>query len=169
MEQASQGPGSLSIEEVEQPIALSSWSSLTHLRHSQTLHLALFVIQRLLFGAVVLGAITILTFLGLDMARGMPLQEAVVDAVRQSVDYLLHLLQGDLGTSQSGTLAARAMPVAEVLWGVVSKSLGLLTVALIIATVVGTILGIWAARRRRSGWSVATIVASILIGSRPLR
>ena len=97
--------------------------------------LALFVAQRLAFGVVVLVAITFLTFLGLDMARGESFQAAVVYAGESSLAYWANLLQGDLGMTTAGSVTLRPIPVSEVLVSVVPRSFGLLFVSLLIAAV----------------------------------
>jgi peptide/nickel transport system permease protein len=123
---------------------------------------ALFILQRLAFGALVLGSITFLSFLGLEMARGTDLGPAVVYAVDSSLHYLGQLLQGDLGYTQAGSISFLPVPVSDVLWGYVAKSLGLLAFSLLIATAVGVSLGLLAAARRHSGSSLGIIMLSII-------
>ena len=62
----------------------------------------------------------------------------------------------------AGVITGLPSPVAEVVPDLLLKSLGLLTISLIFATIVGVTLGILAAGRRRSGWSLAILVSSII-------
>jgi peptide/nickel transport system permease protein len=121
-----------------------------------------FLGQRLLFGLLVLVAISYLSYVGLDMAGGAPLRLAVARAARRTVVYLGRLLRGDLGTSTAGSITYTAVPVAEVVPDLLLKSLGLLAASLVVATVVGVMLGIWAAKRRHTGWSLVTLLVSIM-------
>jgi ABC-type dipeptide/oligopeptide/nickel transport system permease component len=122
----------------------------------------LFVAQRLAFGVVVLIAITFLTFLGLDMARGESFQAAVVYAGESLLAYLANLMRGDLGMTTAGSVTLRPIPVSEVLASVVPKSLGLLAFSLLIAAMAGISLGLLAARRRHGRGSLTFILASIV-------
>lgn len=118
--------------------------------------------QRLLFALVVLGALTYLTFLGLEMAGGASLRESMGPALQQSLAYAGHLLRGDLGLTKVGIVTPRAEPVADLLWGVVSRSLALLGAALLLAVAVGVPLGMLAARRRHSNTSLLILLLSIV-------
>ncbi|MEA3334423.1 MAG: ABC transporter permease subunit [Chloroflexota bacterium] len=140
----------------------SSARRLDDFRQSTAVSLIVFLLRRLLFGTVILGAITFLTFWGLEMARGTSLATAISDAIEMSLAYLGNLLQGNLGLTEPGTLQPRAVPVSEVLWGLLKNSLGLLAVSLSIATAVGILMGIWSANWRRSGWSTVMIVVSVI-------
>jgi ABC-type dipeptide/oligopeptide/nickel transport system permease component len=122
----------------------------------------LLIAQRLAFGLVVLVGIIFLSHLGLSMAEGITLNQALAGAAAGTVAYLSHLAQGDLGLSQAGSLTLLPTPVAEIILPTLSKSLGLLAVSLMIATLLGVSLGIWAAGRRHSGWSLPILLASIV-------
>ncbi len=121
-----------------------------------------FLGQRLGFGALVLLSIIYLSRLGLDMARGAALAPALVQAGGKTVAYLLRLFQGDLGMTAAGVITGLPAPVADVVPGLLLKSFGLLAVSLLLAAVVGVTLGVLAAGRRRSGWSLTIIIASII-------
>ncbi|MEJ2558707.1 MAG: ABC transporter permease subunit [Anaerolineae bacterium] len=122
---------------------------------------AAFVAQRLAFGALVLVVIIFLSHLGLGMARGISIYPASARAASKTLAYLGRLVQGDLGMSEAGSLTLLPVPVAEVVPPIVSKSLGLLAASLLMATLIGVILGIWAAGRRHTGWSLLVLLASI--------
>jgi peptide/nickel transport system permease protein len=124
--------------------------------------LAIFVGQRLLFGLVVLLAVSYLSYLGLDMAGGVSLGEAIPRAARETVSYWGNLARGDLGMSIAGSSTYAAVPVAEVLPDRFGKSLGLLFASLAFAAVVGVGLGVWSAKRRHTIWSLATLVLSTI-------
>jgi len=145
-----------------------------------------FLTQRLAFGALVLIAIIFLSHLGFALARGLtaysaasscrpmsgpcrvtlaqvlPLYPALASSASKTLAYLGRLAQGDLGLTKSGTLGLRSIPVGEVILPALSKSLGLLAVSLLIATLLGIILGLLAAGRRHSGWSLPILLASIV-------
>ena len=117
--------------------------------------------QRLLFGLLVLTAIAYLSLFGLDMAKGATLRVALARAARQTVGYVAQLARGELGMSIAGSHTYAAVPVAQALPGLLSKSLGLLLVSLAAATLIGVALGLWAARRRHSTWALLTLLLSI--------
>jgi ABC-type dipeptide/oligopeptide/nickel transport system permease component len=131
-------------------------------RREMLIGLGVFVAQRLLFGALVLVAIIFLSYLGFGMAQGSDFYEAVGRAVFQTVDYLARLARGELGLSAAGSVTNAPVTVAEVVPTVLARSLALLVASIAFATVVGVGLGIWTASRRRSDWSLATILASII-------
>ena len=120
-----------------------------------------FTAQRLAFGALVLAAITYLSYLGLSMARGIAFRPSLARAAWKTVTYVGRLARGDLGLSAAGSITQRPVPIAEVVPAALSKSLGLLAASLLIATLIGVALGTWAARRRHSSWSLVTLLASI--------
>ena len=135
----------------------------THSKRRETLaSIALFALQRLGFGLLTLLAIIFLTFLGLDMAGGADLGPAAGDALSQTVDYLGRLAHLDLGVSTNVTSADYPLPVAEVLPDILMRSLALLGLALVLATVVGGLMGLWAAHRKNSNWSLVTLVLSLV-------
>lgn len=136
-------------------------SSLTN-RGSAWLRLVTLFGQRLAFGGLVLLAIIYLSYLGLDMARGAAWGEAAGLAFSKSFAYLGHLLQGYLGLTAAGTITGNPAPVASVMPQLVLNSLGLLLVSLLVASLLGVGLGLLAAQRRRSNWSVAIIIASMI-------
>ncbi len=124
--------------------------------------IAVFIARRLAFGVVVLLAIIFLSYLGLSMARGSSFYPALADSASETLDYVARLFRGELGRSRAASVTQASVTVSDVLPGLVTKSLGLLAVALGFATVVAVPLGVWAATRRRSAWSLVTILASIV-------
>ncbi|MFQ5595719.1 MAG: ABC transporter permease subunit, partial [Anaerolineae bacterium] len=123
---------------------------------------AALLVRRLLFGALALLAIIFLTFFGLDMARGTVFRAALVRAASKTPAYLGRLAEGDLGLTAAGSITLRPLPVAEVVPAMLTRSLGLLAAALLIAALVGVALGVWAAGRRHANWSVAILLISII-------
>ena len=141
---------------------LSTVSEKPSSHHRETLaSLGLFVVQRLLFGALILLAIAYLVYFGLDMAEGADLQVALLRAGRNTATYVRRALQGDWGLSVAASATYEAVPVAEAVPELVVKSLGLLAVSLAVATLIGITLGLWAARRRHTGWSLVTLLLSV--------
>ncbi len=130
-------------------------------RREALIGIVAFTARRLAFGALVLAAITYLSYLGLSMAQGIAFRPALARAAWKTLTYMGRLVRGDLGLSTAGSITPRPISVAEVVPATLSKSLGLLAAALLIATLVGVALGTWSARRRHSGWSMVTILASM--------
>jgi len=120
------------------------------------------IIKRLAFGLLILVLIGYLSYLGLDMARGKNLAEASWSAVDKTITYFSMLAQGDLGMTAANSLSLRPVSIAEAVPVIIVRSLGLLLAALVIAASVGIVLGVWAARRRYSFWSVLVLAASII-------
>ena len=123
---------------------------------------AVFTARRLAFGILVLLTVVYLSFLGLGMARGSALQDAIRASASDTLEYVARLAHGDLGTSTAAGVTQASLTIAEVLPGLVKKSLGLLALSLALATSVAVPLGIWSASRRRSGWSLLPTLASIV-------
>ena len=131
-------------------------------RRETMLGIAAFVLRRLAFGIVVLVAIIFLSYLGLDMARGSGFKTAVGLSASDTFHYVARLVRGQLGRSFAASVTQASVTVADVLPGIVKKSLGLLAASLTLATAVAVPMGLWTATRRRSGWSLATILVSIV-------
>ena len=123
--------------------------------------LVLFFFKRLAFGILILLVIIFLSHFGLDMASGNAFQPAIVRAVQKTVAYVAQLAQGDLGLSMAGSITLVPIPVTDVVPYTFARSLGLLFASLLVATIFGVILGLWAAKRTHSGWSLVTILISI--------
>ncbi len=141
--------------------------------------------RRLAFGALVLVTIIFLTHLGFALARGLTLYTAasscrpmsgscqvtlaevltffpaLTSSVSKTFSTLARLAHGDLGLTRPGTLTLRSIPVTEVIAPALSKSLGLLAASLLLATLLGVILGLLAAGRRHSGWALPILLTSI--------
>jgi peptide/nickel transport system permease protein len=121
-----------------------------------------FIGQRLAFGILVLLFVIFLSYLGIDMAGGTPLGPALSDALSSSASYIGRLFLGDMGLTTAGSDTLLPLPVTEVLAERLPRSLGLLGVSLLLATIVGIVLGTIAARGR-SERSMA-IILSTLVG-----
>ncbi len=125
------------------------------------INLGAFLLPRLFFAALVLLTIIFLTYMGLDMASGTDFVTAIQEAVPETITYIHNLLQGDLGMTATPAGSIRSVPVTDVLTQWLPRSLGLLAISMIFASVMGLILGINAARRgskRSLGIIVATII-----------
>lgn len=144
----------MSVETMEREVPRSQ-------KRELLLNIGFFVAQRLAFGVLVLIAIIFLSYLGLSMAQNVDFYPAVGQAVSKTIEYLGRLIRGELGFSRAGSVTRLPVTVAEVVPATLSKSLGLLAASLIFATLIGVPLGIWAAWRKRSGWSLLTILISI--------
>ena len=129
--------------------------------------LAALVAQRLLFGLMVMLVIIYVTFLGTQMARGVPLTTAAPEALTSSTTYLQRLWVGDLGMSQAAASRLNMQPVADHLGRLLVRSLGLLALSLLIASIVGTFLGLRAALHRHSNRSLLLLFVSLLGVSAP--
>ena len=141
-----------------QPGAGSRQSALVS---TELLSRTLGVLRRLGFALIVLLAIVYLTFFGLEMARGSGLVVSLRHGLTAGGRYLTKLASGDLGMTTSAGRTALGIPVAEVLWPTVSRSLALLAASLVVAVILGVPLGALAARRRRSNTSIVTLMVSL--------
>ncbi len=95
------------------------------------------------------------------------LPSAVPSAAGFTADYLRGLARGDLGVIASGHRTIVGTPVVDDLGRALPKSLGLLAFALLLAALVGLILGITAALRRASRFSELLLFVSVLGTSTP--
>ncbi|MDX1418262.1 MAG: ABC transporter permease subunit, partial [Candidatus Promineifilaceae bacterium] len=121
----------------------------------------IFLGQRLLYSALVLLAIIFLTYFGLEMAGGAGFGSAVQEGAVDTIQYVGRLLQGDLGMSTAASSDVRPRPMGEVIVERMSRSLGLLAISMIAATVIGVYLGLRAARggnKRSLGIIITTII-----------
>ncbi|MGD2048498.1 MAG: ABC transporter permease subunit, partial [Chloroflexota bacterium] len=120
-----------------------------------------FLVRRLAFGLIVLLAIIFLTYFGLNMARGSSASEAVVEALPDSLDYIKGVLQGDLGMTTVDPSSMLAIPVSQLIRERLPRSLALLGLSLLLASIIGIPLGIRAARRG-SKQSLGIIITTII-------
>jgi len=125
-----------------------------------------FIVRRLGFAALVLLSIMYLTFFGLDMSRGQQFLPALSHAAEKTTHYLSQLAHGNLGLSTS-VRTYLTVPVSEVILNSLFKSLGLLAVSLLLATIIGVTLGSLAARRRNSSLSMTFLLLSLIGVSLP--
>ncbi|NLG28292.1 MAG: ABC transporter permease, partial [Chloroflexi bacterium] len=109
-------------------------------------------------------------FFGIRLARNStartpnynPVPAARYAAI-STADYVDGLLHGELGTMLRGSgRQRRAAVVRDVLADVYPKSLGLLTLALLLATGIGVPLGAYAALRRRKARSTALMTLTLV-------
>ncbi len=120
-----------------------------------------FILRRLAFTFLVLVFIVFAVHLGMAMASNSDVREASFDLVSFSKVawantrlFFSGLRHGDLGTFPA---EGDRLPVADVLIPVYINSMGLLLVSLFLATILGLILGIIAALRRRTSLPVLTV------------
>jgi len=125
---------------------------------------------RLLSIPVLSVALIFLVALVVDLGREgnlRALPSAVPRAAGFTVDYLKGLGRGDLGVIASHYRAVAGTPVVAELGRALPKSLGLLAVALTLATLVGLVLGIGGALRGAAPSSGLLLFASVLGISTP--
>ena len=121
----------------------------------------IFLSKRILFGLLVLGFITYASFLGLDMARGESFQDAASLGFTKLLHYFSNVLQGDFGETSSGSVSLLPRLVVEVVPTVILRSVGLLGVSMLLASIVGVLLGVFIAGKR-SGISLIALLGSIV-------
>jgi ABC-type dipeptide/oligopeptide/nickel transport system permease component len=121
-----------------------------------------FVVQRLVFGAIVLLFIIFLSYLGIKMASGTSFGPASSQAIESTGRYVSRLATGDLGLTTTGSETLLPRPVTTVVAERLPRSLALLGLSLLFASIVGIPLGILAARGR--GERSVGIMISTLIG-----
>lgn len=120
-----------------------------------------FVAQRLAFGLLVVLGIVLLSYLGLDTARGAAFGPAIGSALAKTGAYVGRLARGDLGMTVAGSDTWLPRPVGEVILERLPRSLGLLGISLLLAALAGSLLGILSARgrsRRSLGILVSTLI-----------
>ncbi len=128
-----------------------------------TLGFITFSVRRLLYAGLVLLAVIYMTFFGLGVSRGKDLGTTAWLAAGDTADYLGRLARWDLGRTYLANTGGRTAPVTERLPEVLPRTLILLGVSLLIAAVVGVLLGMVAARRR-SGWLYPWVLLLSLLG-----
>ncbi|MGV9745759.1 ABC transporter permease [Rhodococcus zopfii] len=82
--------------------------------------------------------------------------------LEQYVSFWAGLLHGDLGMS-----VEHNRPVAEVLWDKLPWTISLVGIATVLAFVIGTLLGAWAAWRRGTAKETGTVVGVLVVDSMP--
>jgi len=122
---------------------------------------ASFIGKRLGFGLLVLLAIIILSYLGLEMARGTGFWAASVHALTSTVSYVGRLLQGDLGLSPSGSFTRIPIPVAQVVSDTLPRTLGLLGTSLGLSALIGVFAGVFAATRKNERGSLIILLSTV--------
>ncbi len=120
-------------------------------QHKTLLSFIAFILQRLAFGVVVILFIIFFSYFGLEMASGTPFTPAFRQAIPSTIAYIQNLLHGDLGYTNIGGEILKPVPVSTVIAERLPRSLGLLTIALLIASFAGIILGTISARSRPQG------------------
>jgi len=118
------------------------------------------IAKRVVLASITLISIVFLTYVGLDMAQGHELGPALQSALEKTPQYLQNLLSGDLGKTGEYGFTRNPIPISEVLPLLVARSLGLLAVSLIAATVLGVGLGLLSARSRKSRLAIPILVGS---------
>jgi ABC-type dipeptide/oligopeptide/nickel transport system permease component len=127
------------------------------------------ILGRLATVALLVVALVFVVALLMELGRQgdiTTLPEALPAAARFSGEYLENLSRGEMGTiTRSGR--SNGTPVLVEVARTLPKSLGLLAVALVLAVVVGLVLGVSAARRRSSWMSGVLLFASAIGTSTP--
>ena len=100
------------------------------------------------------------------MATSTDFQTVFRQAIPDSIAYIDWLLDGEMGLTTAGSDTLLALPVTQVIQERLHRSIGLLTVSLLFASLVGITLGILAVRSR-SERSLAVLIASIIGISMP--
>jgi len=118
--------------------------------------------RRLAFAVLLLLAIIFLTYLGLDMADGTPLGEGARNALPETAAYVGRLAQGELGLTTAGSQTLYPLPVTQVIAERLPRSLALLGLALLLASLAGVALGMVAARSSSEGASLTIFLTSLI-------
>lgn len=128
--------------------------------------------NRLLFILSVCLLIVFAVNLGMDMASNSSVKEPSYDLVEFSIDawtntraYIESALDGDLGTINHEVLGP--IPIWELLKDTYIKSMGLLLVSLVIATILGLSFGTFAALVKKQQIVLALLILTILGISTP--
>jgi peptide/nickel transport system permease protein len=145
-----------------QPFPQDKSTLVLQARVAKVVEIISFILRRLAFGVLILVAIAYLSHFGLGMARGLSFEESVTRSVTETIGSVERIIQGDFGTSQAASSTLNPLPVTEVVPLMVARSMGLLGASLLLSVVVGLTLGIWAATRRRTIWSLLTLIISVI-------
>jgi len=105
-------------------------------------------------------AIILLSYLGLEMARGTDFWAASGHAVRSTAAYLGRLVRGDLGLSAAGSVTRVPISVTQVVSETLPRTLGLLAASLGISALIGIISGVFAASRRSERGSLIVVLST---------
>ena len=131
-----------------------------------------FIGKRLLFILSVCVLIIFAVNMGMDMSRNSSVEEPSYDLVEFSQQawtdtraYIENAIAGDLGTVNHDVLGT--MPVWDMLKDTYIKSMGLLLVALLIATFFGLLFGIFAALVKKQQVVLGLLILTILGVSTP--
>ena len=133
----------------------------------QYTEVARLILARLLVALAVLAAIVYVAYVGLAIAAGVPVGDAVAQAASHSVAYAAQALTGDLGMSTAATSTRNPIAVTAVAGTFMVRSLALLALALALASMVGVPLGIIAARQRHRVGADLLLLLSIVGVSAP--
>ena len=116
-------------------------------------------------------AIIFVTYFGLEMATnwegpnpGYHLIPTFKEAVSHSLGFIEGLLQGDLGEAR---MVSGYRDVSVILWDSYKNSLGLLAISLGLASILGILLGGFAALASQSRWEYLILVLTMLGISAP--
>jgi peptide/nickel transport system permease protein len=148
--------------EINQPLPQNSSKVNLQVPWTKIVGIFTFLAKRMAFGILILFAIAYLSHFGLGMARGLTFEQATTHSVTETLDSVGRFARGDFGLSQAASSTLNPLPVTEVVPLMVARSLGLLGASLLLSVVLGLTLGIWAATRRRSIWSLLTLIISIV-------
>jgi len=121
--------------------------------------------------ALICIAIVFVTYFGLEMASnwdgpnpGYHLEQTVKETISSSLTFLEGMLQGDLGEAR---MVSGNRPIDEILWSSYKNSFGLLGISLLLASVLGILLGGLAALTSQSRWEYLILVLTLLGVSAP--
>lgn len=127
--------------------------------------------QTLVTIALVCLAIIFVTYFGLEMASnwdgpnpGYHLVPTFKNAVENSLEFAGGLLKGDLGQAR---MVSGYRDVSVILWESYKNSLGLLGLALVLASILGILFGGFAALASQSRWEYLILVLTLLGVSAP--
>ncbi len=129
---------------------------------SNRLRIVQYLLSRLAFAIVTLVFLIFVTFFGLSMARGVPAGASFRYAGQSTVNYLVHVAQGDLGTAFISVGTSRRAPVVDIIARVLPRSAGLLAISLGLGGLLGFLIGAWAAFRRGAHVRLIALLLSVL-------
>lgn len=131
-------------------------------RNSILSSLAITITQRIIFGVLIILVIIYLSHFGLSMARGESFFMAFVEGAEKTISSAGNILGGDLGKTKAGSDTLVPVPVSEVMRETITRSMGLILISLMFATILGIVLGSWSAFRNQKNLSLPILIASII-------
>ncbi|PIE79795.1 MAG: hypothetical protein CSA11_10830 [Chloroflexi bacterium] len=132
-----------------------------HTLRETSLHIIVFLGQKLGYAAIILLLIIFFSFFGIALAGGADGRTAVITALSAAATYIFRLFGGSMGLTTAGSNTLNPLPVTQVIQERLPISLALLGLALLFSATLGLFLGVRAARNRAES-AILILIATII-------